>query len=177
MNRVGKSDVISYLQDRFEAATAAFLIDYKGLSVGQMRELRVELRKDGATLRVAKVRLMLRALNEVEGGKALIDSLGGQLGVVFADEEASGVAKCLLEFAKKHEAVSVKAGLYESKLLSADAVQILGSLPSKDVLVAMCARALNAPITGLACSLNGVIGGLARALQGVVDKENAGVEV
>ena len=176
MNRDGKAEVVSFLQDRFSSAVASFLIDYKGLSVGDMRALRVLLRKDGGTLRVAKVRLMIRALSDIEGGSTLFDALHGQLGVVFADEP-SGIAKCLVEFAKKHDAVSVKAGLYDSKLLSIEAIEALGSLPSKEVLAAMCARALSGPARGLACALDGVAAGLARALQGVVDKKKLGVEV
>jgi large subunit ribosomal protein L10 len=165
MNREQKARVVAELTDCFGKANAAFLVKYQGATVYQLQSLRKLLRKLGARFKVAKVRLAGRAAAAT--GKGGLDQLPlrGQVGVVFANDEVSAAAKVLVDFAKENEAIVVKAGFFESKLLDDQGVRALAALPSRLELLAMVASALN-----------GSIAGLARALKAVADKKSEGAQ-
>jgi len=171
MNRQQKESLIATLKDEFAKAEASFLVGYKGLSVAQMQTLRREIRAKGGKLRVAKNRLVKRAIGEVDGVCALESYLQDQLGVVFADQEFTQVAKVLSDFSKDNPALSLVVGCLESELIDKAKISQLASLPSKEVLLAQVCGTLNAPITKLANVLNIMILRLLWTLKQVGEKK------
>lgn len=149
MDRRQKKELVDSLKNCFRESTASFLINYKGLSVPQMQSLRSDLRKEEASLKVSKARLMKRALQDEQSGGMLMPLLKDQIALVFASKEAPAVAKILREFAKNHESLQILAALLENRLLDRDAVVRIASLPSRHELLAHLCGALNAPIVGM----------------------------
>jgi len=154
MNRQQKVEVIKNLKENFLESQATFVVSYKGLSVAQMQQLRADLRKKGGVLKVAKARLMKRAVDGEEGLTDLTSHLHDQIGLVFAKEQFTDVAKVLSDFSKENEALGLVAGLFESKVIEKDKIKQIASLPSREELLAQVCGTLNAPITGLVRVLN-----------------------
>ena len=169
MNRQQKESVVELFHKDFLANKGTFLVNYSGLTVGQMQQLRRQLREKGGALKIAKMRLVKRALVNVEGVDGLLSHCKNQLGVVFAydSSEVSGVAKALNDFSKKNESLGLIAGCMDAQLLDKTAIVRIASLPSKEVLLAQLCGTLNAPLTSLVCGLNSMMTKLLIALKEV----------
>jgi len=169
MNRQQKESVVELFHKDFLANKGTFLVNYSGLTVGQMQQLRRQLREKGGALKIAKMRLVKRALANVEGVDGLLSHCKNQLGVVFAydSSEVSGVAKALNDFSKKNESLGLIAGCMDAQLLDKTAIVRIASLPSKEVLLAQLCGTLNAPLTSLVCGLNSMMTKLLIALKEV----------
>jgi large subunit ribosomal protein L10 len=153
MNKQQKELVIKTLHDDFRTSNGSFLVGVKGLSVKQTQTLRSELRKNGGQLKVAKVRLVKRAISETSG-EALTPFLKEQIAVVFAQKESPAVAKVLYEFSKANAGLNLIAGCLDAKLLDANEVKFIATLPSREVLLAHLCATLMAPVSALARALN-----------------------
>ena len=151
MNRQQKESVIELFNKNFAASKGSFFIDYAGLTVAQMQQLRQQLREKGGSLKVAKMRLVKRALENVADFKDLSAYCRNQVGVVFANDEAevSGVAKVLSDFAKKNQELGLVVGCLDAEILNPAAITKIASLPSKEVLLAQLCGVLKAPLTKL----------------------------
>jgi large subunit ribosomal protein L10 len=169
MNRQQKESVVELFHKDFLANKGTFLVNYSGLTVGQMQQLRRQLREKGGALKIAKMRLVKRALANVEGVDGLLSHCKNQLGVVFAydSSEVSGVAKALNDFSKKNESLGLIAGCMDAQLLDKTAIVRIASLPAKEVLLAQLCGTLNAPLTSLVCGLNSMMTKLLIALKEV----------
>ena len=100
MNRQEKAQVVDVLQNDFSQNHGAFIVNFKGLTVDKMQVLRKNLRQQSGVLKVAKARLMSRAVDAVPGAADLKSLLKDQVGLVFAQKEAPAVAKMLYQFAQ-----------------------------------------------------------------------------
>lgn len=154
MNRQQKEAVIADFKDMLTTAQASFLVRYRGLNVADMLTLRRALRESGGRLRVAKARLMKLASEGIDGIDAFKEHFKDQVGLVFAMQEVSPIAKQLIEFSKSHKALEIVSGFYESKLLTKEEVEFFASLPSREVLLGQLAGAFMGPITSFARALN-----------------------
>lgn len=150
MNKQEKELVVQELQKNFEASSAAFLVNYKGMTVAQLHALRSQLRPQGAKLQVAKARLMKRAAAHVNGLSGMDDYLHDQVGLVFVSGEAPVIAKLLCDYAKENEALSIIAGCVEAQVFNKQGVEQFATLPSIDVLRAQMCGVIQAPIAGIA---------------------------
>lgn len=175
MNRKEKTSLIGLLQDDFSNSQAAFLIGYQGLTVAQLQTLRKEVRAQGGKVKVAKNRLVRRAINDLDGISDLSGQLKNQLGVVFAGEGFTNVAKVLVNFSKENAAFSLVAGCLSSELISKEKISQLATLPSKEVLLAQLCGTLNAPISGVVGALNMVVLKPLWALKQVADQKAANI--
>jgi len=171
MNREQKAALIESLKNDFRNSEASFLVGYKGLSVGQMQTLRRAVRAKGGKLKVAKNRLVRRAVSEVDGVCALEDHLKEQLGVVFAADEFTQVAKALAEFSKENPALTLVSGCLGAEVIDKAKISQLALLPSADVLLGQLAGTLQAPTTKLAALLNTMVVRLLWTLKQVGDKK------
>ena len=171
MNREQKKAVIKELGDNFLASQALFLVGYKGLSVFQMQSLRRELVENGASLRVAKARLMKRAVEGSEGLDQLAPFMKDQIGVIFSQGEPPVVAKVMHTFSKNNEDLKLIAGLLEGKVLDKKSIERIALLPTKDVLLTQVCIALNAPITQIVSLLNASMVQLAVVLKQIGEKK------
>ncbi len=149
MNRQQKERVVQSLREQFSQSPASFLVEYKGLTVNQLRNLRSQLREQGATFKVAKTRLMRIAVEDLAGSQTLAPYFKEQIGVVFASDQPPAVAKVLHEFSKIHAALALVMGQLDAELLNPEAIKMIATLPSKEVLLANLCGSLKAPIAGL----------------------------
>ncbi|MDP3788278.1 MAG: 50S ribosomal protein L10 [Candidatus Chromulinivorax sp.] len=156
MKKQHKQAAIENLEARFSTSQAAFLVNFQGLSVAQLKTLRFELDNKGGSLKVAKNRLAKLALKNVSNCQGLDSLLVGQLAYVFSKGEITSVAKVLVDFAKKNDKLKVIAGCSESKIYDAKSVAVLASLPSREVLLSRLCGVLNAPVVLFALAIKAV---------------------
>ena len=156
MKKQLKQAAIDNLETRFSNSQGAFLVNFQGMSVAQLKTLRFALDDKGGSLKVAKNRLAKLALKDVRNCQGLDSLLVGQLAYVFAQGEITSVAKVLVDFAKKNDKFKVVAGCSESKIYDARSVFTLASLPSRDVLLSQLCGTLNAPVILFALAIKAV---------------------
>lgn len=166
-----KAEVVKEIADKMEKAQSMVLVDYRGLNVEELTEFRSIARKASVDYKVYKNTMMRFAAKET-GNEGLLDYLVGPTAVAFSNEDPVAAAKIITEFAKKHKAMEVKAGMVSGKVISIEEVRDLAELPPKEVLVAKVLGGFNAPITNFVGVLQANLSGLARALDQIrVQKE------
>lgn len=165
MTREQKQQEISSLSDRFGRSQAAFLMDFKGMNVEQMTDLRKKLAPIQSELKVVRNTLAKLALKEhPEQEKALSEKFVGTNAVVFSYEDASTAAKALTEFAKDVEELVLRSGVMDGNALDEKGIEALSKLPGKDELRAMLLGTLQAPMSKFVRVLNEVPSGFVRTL-------------
>lgn len=167
-----KQVIVQEIADKFRNAQTAVLVDYRGLNVEEVTELRAKAREAGIDYKVYKNSMMRFAAKET-GFEGLLDVLVGPTAIAFCDSDPVAPAKLLSEFAKDHKALEIKAGMVDGKVLDVKGVEDLAKLPSREVLVAKALGGLNAPIAGFVNVLNGNIRGLAVALNAIAEQKQA----
>jgi large subunit ribosomal protein L10 len=174
--REQKAVDVGVISDRFAKAKAAFLVDFKGLDVEKVTKLRKTLAPLQSEFRVVKNTLALRAIKDhPQYASALEKQFTGNNGVVFAYEDASAAAKLLTAFAKENEALVVKNGAMDGKLLNEAMIKYLATLPGKPELRAKLLGTFQGPTTTFVRLLNNVPGSFVRLLAAYKDqKEKAG---
>jgi large subunit ribosomal protein L10 len=155
MNRQEKAHVIESLKSNFSQSKASFLVNYKGLTVAELQELRKKLRANQGSFKVAKARLTKRAIADMHNVQTLIPYCKDQVGLVFAEKEMTVIAKTLADFAKEHKALAIVAGCCaEQGLLDANTIQFIATLPPREILLAQLCGMLKAPVASLAYVIN-----------------------
>lgn len=150
-----KKLVVDEITKKFRESKSTIVVDYRGLTVGEVTELRKQLRDAGIDFKVYKNSMARRAveLAEISG---LNDALTGPNAIAFGYDDVVAPAKILNEFAKKHEALEIKAGVIEGSVASVEEVKALAELPSRDGLLSMLLSVLQAPIRNLALATKAV---------------------
>jgi len=146
MNRQQKEVVIDTLRKDFSHSGALYLIGFRGVTVEQLYNLRKEVRKHHGHVKVAKVRLVKRAIEGIPGTDELMPLLKDQVALVFADQESPEVAKAIYDISKNNEKIIVVGGFAASKVLMADTVKRIALLPSREVLLGQLSGIIQAPI-------------------------------
>lgn len=165
ITRADKANLISDISSRFSKAQAAFLVDFKGMTVEQVTNLRLKLRKADSEMKVVRNTLALRALSEFPKEKtALEKSLTGTNAIVFAYKDASATAKTLSEYASDVEKMELKVGVLGGEALDKAKIKYLATLPPLEILRAQFLGLLQAPATKFVGTLAAVPGGFARLL-------------
>jgi large subunit ribosomal protein L10 len=160
VNREQKAAFIEDVAARVEEADAIFAIDYRGITVSQVADLRTKLREADATFQVVKNTLTLRALDQV-GNDTLKDFLEGPTAFTYVRGDVALAAKTLNNFAKELELLDFKGGEMEGQIVSVEQFQALTKLPSRDVLLGRLVGMVASPITGVARGLNALLSGVA----------------
>ncbi len=154
-----KKAIVEQLKERFQSAQAGVLADYRGLTVEQDTALRVKLREAGVDYTVLKNSLMRFAANET-GLSELDPILHGPTALATSTTDVVAPAKVLVDFAKENDALEIKGGFVDGKVISLEEVKTYAAIPSKEVLISKMLGSLLSPI-----------GALARTLQAIVDEE------
>lgn len=165
-------DTMVAIKSDLENAGAVWVVDYCGLTVKEIQQLRRDIRESGASMKVYKNTLVRRALSEAEL-PTLDDMLSGPSAFVFAGKDVAAAAKAVKEFAKGNEKLEIKGGLMEGAAVTAAEVEAIASLPSREELLAKIAGAISGVARGLATTINGVPRGLAQATKAVADQKAA----
>lgn len=147
--REEKAALVAEVADKLAQSKTTIVTDYRGLTVGEVTELRKRLREAGIEFRVLKNTLVRRATAQ-SGTEALDVFLKGPTAIAFSTEDLVAPAKLLNDFAAKNKALEIKGGLVEGKLIDADGVKDLASLPSREGLLSMLLSVLQAPMRNLA---------------------------
>jgi large subunit ribosomal protein L10 len=171
MNRTEKQVLIEDLHAEFGRSSHAILVDFRGLSVPAVTEFRRKVRQTGSRYRVVKNSLALRALKDTPLEK-LAAKFDQTTGVAYTGADPVVLAKVLVDFAKEHPALVVKAGLVSGEqMLDAEGVKALSTMPSLPQMRARLLGLLNAPTTMLVRLLNTPAQQLARVLKAHEEKE------
>ena len=171
MNRQEKEVLVESLKKDFSDSQASFVVVYKGLSVPKMQVLRKDLRSKGSKLFVTKARLMKLAVDGVPGAQDLQPYFKDQIGLVFASDQPTSVAKDLCDFAGNNKSFSVLACSFESKVFDGEAVSYMASLPSREILLGQVASVLQMPISKFTILLNMLILRLLFVLKKIEEKK------
>lgn len=172
MPKPEKVAAVAKIREDLASSQAVFVTDYRGLTVSQMTQLRRKLREAGAEYRVVKNTLTRIAAAEADAA-ALEPLLVGPTAVAFAKQDPVAAAKTLNEFAKETKILEIRGGLMQGKLLSAEDIQALADLPSREVLLAQVLGGMQAPIAGFVSVLQGTIRKLLYALNAVREQKQA----
>lgn len=170
-----KQAIVSEIKEKLSASKGAVLTNYRGLNVAQDTKLRRKLREGGVEYRVIK-NTMTRIAAKEAGIDGLEQYLEGPTAIAMSDKDPVVAAKLLAEFIKENklQALEIKAGIVEGKVIDAGGVKALASLPPREVLIAQMLGTLQAPITGFVRVLNGTLGNLVYALEAIrKQKESA----
>ena len=169
MNRDQKAAVIEEVTTQLREAEAVYAVDYRGTSVPQAAELRTKLRDADTRFRVVKNTLTERAADDA-GAEALKPYLQGPTALVFVNGDAAAAAKTLADFRRASGLLEFKGGWMNGDVLSAEQIDAIAKLPSREVLYGRLVGMVASPLTGLASAMGGLIGGLARQLQQMADQ-------
>ncbi|AEA13789.1 MULTISPECIES: 50S ribosomal protein L10 [Bacillus] len=150
-----KQQVVTEIADKLRASKSTIVVDYRGLTVSEATELRKQLREAGVEFKVYKNSLTRRAAESAEMAE-LNEFLTGPNAIAFSNEDVVAPAKVLNDFATKHEALEIKAGVIEGKLVTLDEVKAIATLPSREGLLSMLLSVLQAPIRNLALATKAV---------------------
>ena len=164
MDRAQKELEVRGINDRFEKAKALIFADYRGLKVREMTDLRAKLREGESSMKVVKNRLVKRVLKE-RGLDDLNEFFTDPTAIASTETDPASPAKILVEFAKKCEALQIKAGFMDGALLTKAQIEYLATLPSKDELLAKALSSMNAPATNFTM----VLAAIPRQLVTVID--------
>ena len=160
-----KQQIVEELKGLLGEAEMALVLDYRGLSIKEMSDLRTRLQAANGVCKVTKNTLMRRAIDGDSAWSDLESLLTGTNAFVLVKGDVGGAVKAVQSFQKDTKKSETKGGLFEGKLLSQNDIKAIGDLPSKEVLMAQIAGAINAVATKLAVGINEVPSGLARALR------------
>ena len=167
--RPEKVAVVDEVRTRLDEAHAAVVTEYRGLTVGDLAELRKSLTAAGGEYKVFKNTLVRRA---VDGGPhALLgELLVGPTAIAFVQGDVGAVAKALRDFSRTNSHLVVKGGVFDGALLSPAQLGALADLPPREVLLARVAGALQAPLAQFASLLQALPRNLAYGLKALVDE-------
>lgn len=170
--RPEKVAVVDEVTAKLSSADAAIVTEYRGLSVAQLAALRRSLRAAGGEYKVYK-NTLARFAAQNAGAEGLVELLVGPTAITFVNGDAAAVAKVLRDAAKVTPLLVIKGATMDGKALSARDVDALADLPSRDVLLAQFAGALQAPLVKTAGLLQALPRNFAYGLKALIDQREA----
>lgn len=149
-----KEQIVAEISDKFKKSGSSVVVEYRGLSVAEVTELRRNLRAEGVEYKVYKNTLSSRAAESV-GFEGLTESLTGPNAIAFG-EDAVAPARVLSKFAKTHEKLVIKGGIVEGKVVDTTTINELAKLPNREGMISMLLGCLQAPVRDFACVIKAV---------------------
>lgn len=150
-----KKQIVEEIKEKFESSQTTVVVDYRGLDVSEVTELRKQLREAGCEFKVYKNTLTRRAV-EAAQLDGLNDLLVGPNAIAFSKDDAVAPARILKNFAKDYEALEIKGGVIEGKVATLEQINELADLPNYEGMVSMLLSVLQAPIRNFAYALKAV---------------------
>jgi large subunit ribosomal protein L10 len=170
--REEKVQIVSEIKERLSNSSSAILVDYKGLTVEEVNQLRKKFREAGVIYKVYKNTLIEIAAREL-GLEGLIPHLEGPTAIAFGVKDPVAPAKILLDTMKELNKMEFKVGVVDGKIIDVDGIKALAKLPSREELIAKMLGSLNAPIANLVGVLSGPIRALVYALNAIKAQKEA----
>ena len=150
-----KKQIVEEIADKLNQSKGTVVVDYRGLDVAAITELRKQLREAGCELKVYKNTLARRATEAVNLSE-LNEYLLGPTAIAFSPEDAVAAAKVIHKFAKDHEDLEIKAGVVEGQVVTKEKVEELADLRSRDGLLSMLLSVMQAPLRNFALVVKAV---------------------
>lgn len=144
-----KQALVEEITDKFKNSQSTILVDYRGLDVAEVTDLRKQLRDAGVDFKVYKNTMSKRAVEKAELND-LAETLVGPTAIAFSDDDVVAPAKILNGFAKDHEKLEIKGGVIEGEIASLDQIKELAELPNYEGMVSMLLNVLQAPVRNFA---------------------------
>ena len=166
-----KQALVADLKGLLDESESAFVVDYKGLSVGQISDLRNRLRESGTVCKISKNTLLKRAIADQAQWQELDSLLTGTSAVLLTKEDIGSAIKAYKKFQKDTKRTELRGGVLEGKLLSQKDAEALADLPTKDELYAKIAVGINAVATKLALGIKEVPASIGRGIKAYAEKE------
>jgi large subunit ribosomal protein L10 len=172
LNISQKKELVERLSKELSESEITILVDYKGLDVLKMTDLRAQLRNAGIRLEVVKNSLLVRAAEGTDSA-LMKDFYKGPTAIVVSKDDPVSPAKILVDFAKDNEKLEIKAAALSGKLLSLEEIQQLAKMPSKEELLTKLVYTLNAVPTSFVNVLSGVPRSFVNVLNAIKDQKEA----
>ncbi|MBD1929124.1 50S ribosomal protein L10 [Trichocoleus sp. FACHB-90] len=169
-----KREIVADLKETLDQSNLALVINYQGLTVADITDLRRRLRPSGSVCKVAKNTFMRIAVDGNDAWQPMTELLTGSSAFLLVKDDLSGAIKAYQDFQKATKKTELRGGVMEGRSLSEADVKALGDLPSKEQLMAQIAGAINSLTAKIAIGINEVPASLARGLQAVSDKQEGG---
>ncbi|MBF1999715.1 MAG: 50S ribosomal protein L10 [Synechococcales cyanobacterium C42_A2020_086] len=167
-----KQAIVAELKEKLSDSQLAVVIDYKGLTVAEITDLRRRLRPSGAECKVTKNTLMRIAVQDDPNWQPMAEICKESSAFLLLKDDLGGALKAYQDFQKAtRKTLTIRGGAMEGRLLTEADVKAIADLPSKEQLMAQIAGAINGVATKLAVGINEVPASLARALQALADKD------
>jgi len=149
-----KKAIVNEVVEAAKAHNSMVVVEYRGLSVSEMTELRRELRENDARMVIYKNSMVQRAVSELNKPE-LSEYLTGPNAFVFSKDTIAG-PRVISKFARRNEHIVIKGGLLDGRVLDAEGVRAIGKLPGRDGLISMFLSVLEAPIRQFAATVKAV---------------------
>lgn len=168
-----KKAIVAELKETLSQSQLAVVINYQGLTVAEITDLRRRLLPKGAVCKVTKNTLMRIAVEGDEAWEPMTKFLSDSSAFLLIKDDLGGALKAYQDFQKASKKTELRGGVMEGRVLTEADVKAIADLPSKEQLMAQIAGAINGVATKLAVGINEVPGSLARAIKAVSEKEEA----
>jgi len=149
-----KKAVVAEIQEKMANSGSTVVVEYRGLSVAEVTELRRKLREENVEFKVYKNSMSQRAA-EAAGYSELNEHLTGPNAIAFG-EDAVAPSRVLANFAKKHDKLVLKGAVVEGKVVGVDTIKELSSLPNREGMLSMLLSCLQAPVRSFACAVKAI---------------------
>ncbi len=166
-----KKELVAELKTLLDESESAFVVDFKGLTVAQIGDLRNRLRDSGTVCKISKNTLLKRAIDGQEQWQELESLLTGTAAVMLTKEDIGSAVKAYKQFQKETKKTELRGGVLEGKLLGQQEAEALADLPTKDELYAKIAIAINAVATKVALGIKEVPASIGRGIKAYAEKE------
>ncbi len=172
LNLEQKKAVVAEVAEVAANAYSVIAAEHRGLTVGEMTELRAKAREAGVYLRVIKNTLVRRAVKDTDFA-CMKEGLTGPLVFAFSQEDPGSAARVIEEFAKGHEQLVVKLVSTGGKMLAPSDIEMLARMPTYDQAISMLMAVMKAPMEKLTRTVNEVPGKLVRTVAAIRDAKEA----
>ncbi len=166
ITREAKEKMLKEITEELKQAELVVITDYRGLNVQSINKLRGELRKEDCRYKITKNTMNRLACREA-GVEELEGYFEGPVAIAYSSADPVAAARVFKEFIKENSALEIKGGILSGQLLDPEAIEALGDIPSREVLLAKVVGGFQAPITGLVGVLHGNMRSLVCAFDAV----------
>jgi large subunit ribosomal protein L10 len=166
-----KQAIVAELKELLSDTQLAVIVNYRGLTVAELTDLRRRLLPTGAVCKVTKNTLMWIAIEGDKTWEPMTELLSDTNAFVLIKDDIGGALKAYQDFQKATKKSELRGGVMEGRVLTEADVKAIADLPSKEQLMGQIAGAINGVATKLAVGINQVPSSLARALQAIADKD------
>jgi len=155
INKQKKVDIVAKLKDKALKASTIVFVNFHGVPVATVTEMRNKLRGEGVGYMVAKKTLIRRAFADAKY-EGVLPELDGEIAVAYGDDQIAP-ARGVYEYQKKNpEMIKIVGGVFEDRYMDSPAMMSIATIPSREVLLSQFVNVINSPIQGLVMALDAI---------------------